>query len=150
MKYTRVCPRCLNQHKTTAKSNKAICDKCKKLKKTQTKKYLIKQARKELKLKDTAWSLEIRKDPCLICSTTINLHAHHLIPREIKETRHLYQNGVSLCVTHHKYSYEVSAHKNSAMFLLVLRQKNAAQYNWLIDTLLSLQLKYEDKNGHNN
>ena len=109
--------------------------------------YLKKQIRLNLKRKDTAWSIEIRKDNCLVCSTNEKLNAHHLIPREIKETRHLYLNGVSLCALHHIYCRLYSAHKNSAMFLLILRQKKPEQYNWLIDNLLSLQLKYGGKNG---
>lgn len=143
MKYSRICSRCENLHKTNTKSSKAICDKCKKLKKKETKKYQLKQAKKELKRKDKEWSIKIRKDLCLICCTGLNLNAHHLIPREIKETRHDLRNGVSLCAKHHKFSYEVSAHKNSAMFLLILKQKKLEQYNWLTIRLGYLKKKFK-------
>lgn len=142
MKYNRICPRCKEPHNTHTKSSKAICDKCKLIKKKQSKKYKAKQVKKELKLKDKAWSIEIRRDCCLICCTTEHLNAHHLIPREIKETRHELRNGVSLCARHHKYSYEVSAHKNSAMFLLILKQKNPEQYSWLVRRLGYLKKKW--------
>lgn len=106
----------------------------------KSKVYLAKQTRLELKRKDKAWSLEIRKENCLICGTDKFLHAHHLIPREHKTTRHLYLNGVSVCAKHHKYSYDRSFHKNAPMALLILKQKKPEQYSWLNDTLLSIQI----------
>jgi hypothetical protein len=145
-KFVRTCPKCLKDHRTTTKSSGAICNNCKEDKKKQTKKYKKAQAKKELKLKDKAWSQEIRIEPCLICGTTEHLHAHHIIPREIKKTRHIYQNGVSLCILHHKYSYECSAHKNPAMFLKILKQKNPDQYDYIQYLLSDLQEKYESQN----
>lgn len=38
--WNRICPRCENPHKTYAKSSKAICEKCKELKKPSTKKLM--------------------------------------------------------------------------------------------------------------
>jgi hypothetical protein len=115
----------------------------------KSKAYLTKQARIELKRKDKDWSIEIRKDNCLICGTTEKLNAHHLVPRNELITRHLYLNGISLCAFHHKYCNKFSSHRNPAMFLLILRQKKPEQYTWLIQTLLSLQFKY-NINGRNN
>jgi hypothetical protein len=111
-----------------------------------TKKYKEKQLKKELKRKDVAWSKEIRENSCLICGSTENINAHHVIPREIKKTRHIYQNGVSLCALHHKYSYECSAHKNPAMFLSILKQKNPDQYDHIQFLLNELQEKDESQN----
>ncbi len=107
----------------------------------KSKAYIAKQNKKNLKNKDDAWGLEIRKDNCLICGTNKNLNAHHLIPRTEKTTRHLYSNGVSLCSLHHKFCIKCSAHRNTPMFLLILKQKKPEQYNWLNDTLLNLQLE---------
>ncbi len=148
-KYQRVCKRCDNLFKSETKY-RSICDNCNMSSRMNTKKYRDSQAKKQLKLKDKAWSIEIRKDPCLICGTFEKLHAHHLIPREIKETRHLYENGVSVCAKHHKYCYYVSFHKNAASALLILRQKNPTQYEWLMNTLISLKLKYPEKYEYKN
>lgn len=40
MIYSRVCPRCDNLHNTSAKSSKALCEKCKELKKPETRKKM--------------------------------------------------------------------------------------------------------------
>jgi hypothetical protein len=46
----------------------------------------------------------------------VTLSAHHLIPREIKELKYDLDNLVTLCPTHHKYSLEISAHRNPLLF----------------------------------
>ena len=54
---------------------------------------------------------------CIICERTDIIHVHHIIPREIKKYRWNIDNGVCLCPRHHKYSFEISAHKNSFAFI---------------------------------
>ena len=91
----------------------------KKLKHQQTKSYLAKQAKKEIKLKDKEWQLLVKtrdENKCIICGRNDILHVHHLVPREIKEYRWLIYNGVTLCPAHHKYLFTISAHRNSFAF----------------------------------
>jgi len=82
----------------------------------------LKEARKLLKKQDKEWSIAIRKrdKKCMICGSKKFLNAHHLIPREIKEFRHDLRNGITLCAKHHKFSYQISAHKNALVFFKYL------------------------------
>ena len=102
-----------------------------------TKKELAKQEKKRLnKLWKEVRQLCIDRDSgCIICGakkgdTYINkkgktvkicLHAHHLIPREIPELKYDLDNLVTLCPTHHKFSVEMSPHRNPLVFV-----------NWLV------------------
>ncbi len=79
-----------------------------------------KEAQKEKLRKDKEWGKAIKLrdgNKCVICGREDYLHAHHIIPRERKEFRWDIDNGISLCVSHHKYSFEISAHKNSFVFM---------------------------------
>jgi len=79
----------------------------------------LKEARKLRKKLDKEWADKIkeRDKSCIICGSKKRLNAHHLIPREVKEFRYDLDNGVALCPKHHKYSYKISAHKNSIAFI---------------------------------
>ncbi len=78
---------------------------------------------------DHQWMLAIRNrwgHKCAVCNATENCQAHHINPRELTELRHNEENGILLCVRHHKYGFGVgeklSAHKSSFAFV-----------NWLIE-----------------
>lgn len=103
----------------------------------KSKVYLKKQIRLNLKRKDTAWSIEIRKDNCLVCSTSEKLNAHHIIIREYSPLRYNLKNGVSLCVKHHKYCKKISAHNNPFIFFLFFRKHRKEQFEYLEDFLKS-------------
>jgi hypothetical protein len=57
-----------------------------------------------------------RDGGCIICGSKIRMSAHHLIPREIKELKYDVDNLVTLCPKHHKFSLEISAHRNPLLF----------------------------------
>jgi hypothetical protein len=114
----------------------------KKLKHMQTKSYLEKQRRKEIKQKDKAWQEEVKdrdNHRCIInnnCGESTVLNIHHLIPRENKLFRHDLDNGIVLCQFHHKFSLECSPHRNPLVF-----------YKWMLENrkeqLDSLWKKYD-------
>lgn len=94
----------------------------------------LKEARRLRNKKDKEWREAVKKrdnDKCVIndnCSTGF-IQAHHIIPRENKIFRHDVDNGVCLCPRHHKYSYDLSAHKNSFVFFLWLLEHRQIQFN---------------------
>lgn len=101
-----------------------------------TKSYAKQQARKEIKLKDKEWQLAVKERDefkCAICGRTDILHVHHLIPREDKLFRWLIENGVTLCPLHHKYSLEISAHRNAFAFYIWFINNRVKQYLMLLD-----------------
>jgi Na+-translocating ferredoxin:NAD+ oxidoreductase RNF subunit RnfB len=59
-----------------------------------------------------------RDEGCIICKSQERMSAHHLIPREIKELKYDLDNLVTLCPKHHKFSLEISAHRNPVMFFV--------------------------------
>jgi len=90
-----------------------------------------KEEKKERNRKDKEWSKKVKErdgNKCVICDREDYLHAHHIIPRERKELRWDIDNGISLCVSHHKYSYEISAHKNSLKFIFWFMKNRNEQY----------------------
>lgn len=97
----------------------------------------IKELKKELKKKDKEWALVVRKrfnNQCVICGNTKFLNSHHIIPREIKETRHDIRNGVLLCVKHHKFGI-FSFHRNALWGINVFRECNPYDYFYLVRKL---------------
>jgi hypothetical protein len=70
-----------------------------------------------------------------------------LIPREIKELKYDLDNLVTLCPTHHKYSLEISAHRNPLAFFIWLRANRMPQLNKLLKVYKSLN-KYLVSNSH--
>ena len=66
---------------------------------------------------DKLWSQLIRSvGHCEYCGTTQNLNAHHLVSRSKLHTRYLKENGICLCVKHHTFSKDFSAHGNPLAF----------------------------------
>ena len=88
----------------------------------KTKTYQVKQEKLALKKKDKEWADTVKSkygNKCALCNSTIRLNTHHIIPREIKLTRHLVENGIALCPRHHKWNLN-SAHRNPLWFLMKL------------------------------
>ena len=105
-----------------------------------------KQEKKERKKRDREWSLKIKElldNKCVICGDTKILHAHHLIPREIKETRWDLENGIVLCPKHHKYSFKISAHRSPISFVIWLKENYPEKYEYVNDKIKELNL-FED------
>lgn len=104
----------------------------------QTKSYSIAQAKKLLKQQDKAWSLAVKErdnNKCVYCGETKMVNAHHLIPRENKFFRHLIENGVTLCQKHHKFSLDISAHRNPFMFYIWFTENIPIQNIKLLDAI---------------
>jgi hypothetical protein len=68
---------------------------------------------------------------CLICRSDKYLQAHHLIPREMLSHRHVLKNGVLACCSHHKYSYEISAHKAPIAFYKWIMINKPEIWEWV-------------------
>jgi len=91
----------------------------------KTKTYHKKQERLKLKKLDTEWAKAVKNkynNKCALCGNEKLLNAHHIIPREIKETRHMIENGVALCPKHHKFDKTYSAHRNPLWFIIQLEK----------------------------
>lgn len=58
------------------------------------------------------------------------LNAHHLIPKEFTEWRWDVDNGMTLCVYHHKFG-KFSAHKNPVWFVWWLTNNKIELYEVL-------------------
>jgi hypothetical protein len=75
---------------------------------------------KKIKLSkyDTIWAKFVRErdGECLYCHRTDGLNAHHFKGRSCKSTRLLLINGVTLCVSHHVFNSQGSAHKTPERF----------------------------------
>jgi hypothetical protein len=100
-----------------------------------TKKKIKQIEKRELNKKDKIWSSEVKDkchNMCVICGDTERLNAHHIIPREFRETRWLLENGVALCPKHHKWGL-FSAHRNPYWFvnmLLEVGYNNSVLREW--------------------
>jgi len=82
-------------------------------------KLSLTQLNKEQRELDDAWATMIKARDnwcCVICGNDYRVAAHHIIPRENKEYRYCPDNGVTLCVAHHKFSRIISAHNNPLAF----------------------------------
>jgi predicted restriction endonuclease len=95
--------------------------------------------KKRLKLtdEDKLWADSVKKRDggCVICGATYRLNAHHLIPREVKETKYDIDNGLSLCPKHHMFSRKVSAHNNPLSIVLWLMKNRKWQLDYVLKRL---------------
>jgi hypothetical protein len=73
------------------------------------------------------------KSRCAICGAVENIQAHHMIPREMYSHRHIVRNGIILCASHHKYSFELSPHKAPVAFFKWLREHAAGLLEWALE-----------------
>jgi len=82
-----------------------------------------------------AWSREVRKrdeGKCQMCGSVKFIQAHHIIPKELPDTRLDIENGLSICCGCHKYNRKRSPHKNALYFSAWLMRHKPVQYNYLI------------------
>jgi hypothetical protein len=103
---------------------------CKKI----TKKELKRQEKIERLKKERDWADRIKERDgwkCVICSDTLKPNAHHLIAREIPEFKYDLDNGITLCILHHKFSREISAHNNPFSFFIWVMKNRNEQYERL-------------------
>jgi hypothetical protein len=97
------------------------------------KKITKKELKKLEKKKNNKLWREVREEcisrdgRCIICGSKIRMSAHHLIPREIKELKYDLDNLVTLCPKHHKFSLEISAHRNPLAFFIWLQINRGPQ-----------------------
>lgn len=111
-----------------------------------TKKYLKKLEKRETTKKFKQWSIDVKKrdkNKCVICGRTEFLHTHHIIPRENKIFRFDINNGITLCAKHHKFSFEISPHKNPFIFFIWFNKHRIEQSS-------SLYSKYLEKEKNDN
>jgi hypothetical protein len=80
-----------------------------------------------------------RDGGCIICGSKIRMSAHHLIPREIKELKYDPINLVTLCPKHHKFSLEISAHRNPLVFFAWLVDNRNAQLNTILNKYVQIE-----------
>lgn len=98
------------------------------------------RGKRKVTKEDREWSsyVKLRDEICLVCGSEVNLNAHHLIPREIKEFRYDIENGITLCPKHHRFSFELSAHQNPFAFMLWFRNTYPEWFNKIIKKINSL------------
>ena len=87
--------------------------------------------------KDQDWAKAIkeRDKVCQICKRSKGrLNAHHIIPRQFKETRWDLNNGILLCFQHHRVG-KYSAHQNAIWFSNWLFLNNPNQHNYILRKL---------------
>lgn len=92
---------------------------------------LKKLERREIKKQFKAWALAVKErdeKKCVICSRTTYIHAHHILPRELKLFRFEVLNGITLCANHHKFSTAISPHKNPLVFVNWFINNRTQQY----------------------
>lgn len=97
---------------------------------------------------DAIWASyvkEIYGNKCFICGEPELLNAHHAFPREIKAYRWNVENSVALCPYHHKYSLELSAHRNPISFFthMAINAKEIMNTYMKIDAVLNSEQDYE-------
>ena len=92
------------------------------------------KGRRKVTKEDKEWARQVKvrdEGRCVICGAIERLNAHHIIPREIEETTHDLQNGISLCPTHHRFSRQLSAHQNPLAFFIWMEKNRNYQLNYL-------------------
>ncbi len=85
-----------------------------------------------------AWAKAVRarfNNQCVVCGTTIQLCAHHLIPWEIEKYRYDVNNGIAVCPKHHTgYGYGLSPHSHgSILFAIFLKNNFPFVLKWIED-----------------
>ncbi len=100
----------------------------------------LKQQKRERNKKDKEWRVQVLKEcnKCVICGDTKMPNAHHIIPKNFKETRWDVINGIILCPKHHKFG-KFSAHKNALWFIFILQYLLPDKHQYLIDKLVEIE-----------
>ena len=107
-----------------------------------TKKKLKQLEKKERNKKDNEWKEIVKKEfnnKCAYCGSDKIVHCHHLIPREIKEFRHEPLNGILLCPLHHKFSLDMSPHRNPFYFIVWYCVNFRGRYHQLLSKYLTFR-----------
>ena len=92
------------------------------------------KGRRKVTKEDKEWARQVKvrdEGKCVICGDNIRLNAHHIIAREVTDLRWDIENGISLCVKHHRFSRVLSAHQNAFLFFMWLREERPEQYKYL-------------------
>ena len=92
------------------------------------------------------WADSIKKGDsysCFICEAHESLNSHHIVPREHKEFLLEYDNGITLCTKHHKFSRVISAHNNPLAFFLILQKYRPKQYEKAVERTKKILLDNE-------
>ena len=103
-----------------------------------TKTYLKKLERRVTKKAFKEWALAVKERDgfkCTICGRTDYLDSHHIIGRENKELRFNVDNGITLDKNHHRFSREISPHKNPFVFFEWFREHRKEQYKKLLELI---------------
>lgn len=80
---------------------------------------------------DIEWSHQVKDRDhwqCVICGDDKRPNAHHLVDRQFRQYRWEVDNGLTLCVTHHKFSRVISAHNAPLAFFVWLQEHRPKQY----------------------
>ena len=107
-----------------------------------TSKVILERRLYKKKLKEWSRDVRNRDKKCVICESTKFLNAHHILPKEGKifhDLRFDINNGVTLCSRHHKYSYEISPHKNPFVFITWLHANRLDQFNYLATKVFNIK-----------
>ena len=102
--------------------------------------------RKQRRKQDREWAIKVRElfnGKCAICPSRNRINSHHIIPKEIKETRHDIKNGIALCPKHHKFNVFFSAHRNPLWFMKWMAHNRKEQTEYLLEKIINME------NGNN-
>ena len=89
--------------------------------------------------RDWAKSVKDRDNwACVICGDTIKPNAHHIIPRENHETKLDINNGLTLCVSHHFFNRQVSAHNSPLGLFMWLEINRPEQLDYVKKKLVEI------------
>ena len=83
---------------------------------------------------DYAWAKKVKARDgcaCVICKGTFRPNAHHILPRELHDTKLDISNGITLCAKHHLFSREISAHNNPLAFIVWMENHRPIQLQYL-------------------
>ncbi len=81
------------------------------------------------------WAKKVREAGCCaICGQKGNLHAHHILPKQILAYKYDYNNGIALCFAHHIMT-KVSVHQNALYFTNWLKTHRKWQYDIAMERL---------------
>ena len=106
-------------------------------------KKLKKSEEKDL---DIAWARNVKERDnwtCQICKKNLkkeprNCNAHHIIPRQFKKMRWDINNGITLCVNHHRRGV-YSPHQNAIWFFGWMNENKSQQLRYCIQKLQELE-----------
>ena len=84
---------------------------------------------------DFEWAKSVKERDgyaCVICGTDYRPNAHHILPRELHDTKLDISNGITLCCKHHLFSREISAHNNPMAFFKWMIRNRKAEIKYLL------------------